>query len=151
MKRLQYIYALVPLMVLLSCNTLLVGILGNGAAMLAVVFLLILITWGVVWVRLYTGNRLRPEFAILSVLPHSIYYLTLFFGSKLFTDTTWQNIYGFTWLAFLFVILISLRPGRADDKHVRALQDRTFILMAIMSAYYAWSTMANFASQIFTA
>lgn len=138
-------------MVLLSCAPLLTGLLGRGGVMLAVVSLLVIVTWGVVWVRLYTGNRLRPEFAILSILPHSIYYITLFFDSKLFTDATWQNIYGFTWLAFLIVMLISLRPGRADGKHARVLHDPTFILMAIMTAYYTFSTMANFASQIFTA
>lgn len=149
MKRLNYIYAAVPLFVLLSCGPLLTGLLGTSGLMLLLVFLFIIVTWGVVWVRLYTGCRLRPEFAILSVLPHSIYYLTLFFGSTLFRAPAWQNVYGFTWLAFTVIMLISLRPGRADDRHERVARDRTFILMAILTVFYAWSTMASFATQLF--
>ncbi len=149
MKRLNYIYAAIPLFVLLSCGPLLTGLLGTSALMLAVVFLFIIVAWGVVWMRLYTGCRLRPEFAILSVLPHSIYCLTLFFGSTLFRAPVWQNVYGFTWLAFIVVMLISLRPGRADEKHERMAKDRTFILMSILTVFYAWSTMATFASQLF--
>ncbi len=149
MKRLNYIYSAIPLFVLLSCGPLLTGLLGTSALMLAVVFLFIIVAWGVVWMRLYTGCRLRPEFAILSVLPHSIYYLTLFFGSTLFRAPVWQNVYGFTWLAFIVVMLISLRPGRADEKHERMAKDRTFILMSILTVFYAWSTMATFASQLF--
>lgn len=149
MKRLNYIYAAVPLFVLLSCGSLITGLLGTSALMMAVVSLFIVAAWGVVWVRLYTGCRLRPEFAILSVLPHSIYYLTLFLGSKLFTDPTWQNMYGLCWLAFVAVMLISLRPARPDDKHERMAQDKTFIMMAILTLIYAWSTMASFALQLF--
>ena len=77
MKRLNFIYSAVPLFVLLSCGPLLTGLLGTTAVMLAVVFLFIVFAWGVVWMRLYTGGRLRPEFGILSVLPHSIYYLSV--------------------------------------------------------------------------
>lgn len=117
--------------------------------MLAVVIPLIIVTWGVVWMRLYTSGRLRPEFAILSVLPHSVYYLTCYFGSKVFTDPTWQNMFGLMWLAFVFVMFISLRPGRMDDHHERVARDKTFILMAILTLAYAWSTFAGFANQIF--
>ena len=117
--------------------------------MLAVVFLLIIIVWGVVWMRLYTGGRLRPEFGILSVLPHSIYYLSVYTQTKVFTDPTWQNIYGLSWLAFVGVMLIALRPGRPDENHSRMSKDRTFIMMAILTIAYAWSTMASFASQLF--
>lgn len=149
MKRLNYIYTAVPLFVLLSCGSLITGLLGTSALMLAVVSLFIIAAWGVVWVRLYTGCRLRPEFAILSILPHSIYYLSRFLDSKLFTDPTWQNIYGLSWLAFIVVMLISLRPGRADEKHERMAKDRTFIMMAILTLFYAWSTMASFALELF--
>lgn len=117
--------------------------------MLAVAFLLIIIAWGVVWMRLYTGGRLRPEFGILSVLPHSIYYLSVYTHTKVFTDPTWQNIYGLSWLAFVGVMLIALRPGRPDENHSRMAKDRTFIMMAILTIAYAWSTMTSFASQLF--
>lgn len=149
MKRLNYIYWGVPLFVLLSCGSLLTGLLGTGAAMLAVVFALIIVVWGVVWVRLYTGGRLRPEFAILTVLPHSAYYLATYFNSKLFTDPTWQNMFGLSWLAFVVIMLISLRPGKTDEKHLRMAKDSTFIIMAILTVAYAWSTMAAFANQLF--
>lgn len=149
MKRLNYIYWGVPLFVLLSCGSLITGVLGTSGLMLAVVIPLIVVTWGVVWMRLYTGGRLRPEFAILSVLPHSVYYLTCYFGSTVFTDPTWQNMFGLMWLAFIFIMLISLRPGRMDDRHERVARDRTFILMTILTLVYAWSTFADFANQIF--
>lgn len=149
MKRLSFIYWGVPLFVLLSCGSLLTGLLGTGAAMLAVVFTLIIVVWGVVWMRLYTGGRLRPEFAILTVLPHSAYYLATYFDSRVFTDPAWQNMFGLSWLAFVAVILISLRPGKPDGKRVSMSKDRTFILMAILTVAYAWSTMAGFANQLF--
>lgn len=149
MKRLNFIYSAVPLFVLLSCGPLLTGLLGTTAVMLAVVFLFIVIAWGVVWMRLYTGGRLRPEFGILSVLPHSIYYLSVYFQTKTFTDPTWQNIFGLSWLAFVGVMLIALRPGKPDENHTRMSKDRTFIMMAILTIAYAWSTMASFASQLF--
>lgn len=149
MKRLNFIYSAVPLFVLLSCGPLLTGLLGATAIMLSVVFLLIIIAWGVVWMRLYTGGRLRPEFGILSVLPHSIYYLSVYTHTKVFTDPTWQNMYGLSWLAFVGVMLIALRPGRPDENHSRMAKDRTFIMMAILTIAYAWSTMASFASQLF--
>ncbi|MDO5470102.1 MAG: hypothetical protein Q4F38_02275 [Akkermansia sp.] len=149
MKRLNYIYAAVPLFVLLSCGSLITGLLGTGGLMLAIVSLFLIVTWGVVWMRLFTGGRLRPEFAILSILPHSIYYLSVFFGSELFRSVSWQNVYGFTWLAFLGVILISLRPGRTDENHERMAKDRTFLFMAILTVFYAWSTFASFAVQLF--
>ena len=149
MKRLNFIYSAVPLFVLLGCGPLLTGLLGTSAIMLAVVFIFIIVAWGVVWMRLYTGGRLRPEFGILSVLPHSIYYLSIYSQTKVFTDPTWQNLYGFSWLAFVGVMLISLRPGKPDENHTRMSKDRTFILMAIMTIAYAFSTMASFASQLF--
>ncbi|MBR5887388.1 MAG: hypothetical protein IKZ07_04170 [Akkermansia sp.] len=149
MKRTDYIYWGVPLFVLLSCGSLLTGLLGTGLLMLGVVFTLIVIAWGVVWMRLYSGGRLRPEFAILTVLPHSAYYLATYFDSKVFTDASWQNVYGFSWLAFVGVILISLRPGKADEKRERVKKDSIFILMAILTIAYAWSTMAAFANQLF--
>lgn len=149
MKRLNFIYSAVPLFVLLSCGPLLTGLLGTTAVMLAVVFLFIVIAWGVVWMRLYTGGRLRPEFGILSVLPHSIYYLSVYFQTKTFTDPTWQNIYGLSWLAFVVVMLIALRPGKPDENHTRMAKDRTFIMMSILTVFYAFSTMASFASQLF--
>ena len=149
MKRLNYIYAAIPLFVLLSCGPLITGLLGTGGLMLAVVSLILIVTWGVVWMRLYTGGRMRPEFAILSILPHSIYYLSLFFDTNLFTDASWQNVYAFTWMGFLAVMLISLRPGRADDNHERVARDRTFIFIAILTLFYAWSTFSSFAVQLF--
>ncbi len=149
MKRLNYIYWCVPLFVLLSCGSLLTGVLGTGLLMLAVVFALILVIWGVVWIRLYMGGRLRPEFAILTVLPHSAYYLATYFRSSLFTDINWQNAYGLSWLAFVAVMFISLRPDKSDEKRERMSKDRTFILMSILTVVYAWSTMAAFANQLF--
>lgn len=149
MKRLNYIYWAVPLYVILSCGSLLTGLLGNGVLMLVVAFTLIVVTWGVVWMRLFTGGRMRPEFAILSVLPHSAYYLAKYFESRLFTDMNWQNVYGFSWLAFAAVIIISLRPGRSDERRERVAKDRTFILMSILTVAYTISTFSSFANQLF--
>ncbi|MDO5471951.1 MAG: hypothetical protein Q4F35_01310 [Akkermansia sp.] len=149
MKRLNYIYWAVPLYVLLSCGSLLTGLLGNGVLMLVVAFTLIIVTWGVVWMRLFTGGRLRPEFAILGVLPHSAYYLATFFQSRLFTDPNWQNMFGLSWLVFAIIMIISLRPGRADEHRERVAKDRTFILMSILTVAYSFATMSSFANQLF--
>lgn len=149
MKRLTYIFWLAPLLVLLSCGQLIFSLLGNTILMLIVVSLLIIITWGVVWMRLYTAGRLRPEFAILSILPHSVYYYASYYQSKLFQEMAWQNVYGFIWLAFLIIIVISLRPGKLDGKRIKVAKDSTFILTSILTLLYTVSTFNGFAAKLF--
>ena len=90
MKRLHFIYYAAPLTVAL--NTL-PGMLG-GIWRVVVTVVLALVLWGVVWVRLFTNKKLRPEFSILSILPPCCYYLMSVLSPEfrnIFTSPGWQN------------------------------------------------------------
>ncbi len=61
----------------------------------------------------------------------------------------WQNVYGFVWLAFLIIMIISLRPGKCDGKRIRIAKDSTFILTSILALLYTVTTFNSFAAKLF--
>lgn len=148
MNRLKYLYWLTPLMILLSCGRMLTGVLGTGWQMAVVVAPLILLTWGIVWLRLYSTGTLRPEFAILSILPQSIYFAAKGTGTELLYQPVWQNLYVISWVAFAFVIIISLKPNHKQDKKQPLSKDLIFGMMSILTVVYAFTTMGAYAAEI---
>lgn len=148
MKRLTYIYWLLPLLVLLSCGDSLIALIGAGGA-LAVAIPLILVVWGLVWMRLYSTGLLRPETAVLAILPQSIYYMARYTGTDFFTAPAAQNLYALSWLTFVAVIIMSMKPAAADGKPKRLAQDATFILMCLVTIAYSFATMATYALTLF--
>lgn len=148
MTRLTYIYWVLPLFVLLSCGHTLVGLMGAGWA-LAVAIPLIMLAWGVVWMRLYSTRLLRPEAAALSVLPHSIYFMAEYSGTSFFTAPAAQNLYALSWLAFAVVIIMSMRLAKTDGKRLRPSKDAVFILMSLVTIAYSFGTMASYALSLF--
>lgn len=137
MTRRTYIYMALPLFVILSCGQLLCACLGATGALI-VASLVILLAWGVVWVRLYS-LRLRPEFAVLSILPHGIYYAARFTGTQLFaTHPALQNLYALTWLGFVGVGLAGMR-----DTARPASKDPVFLLMVPLVLLYSISAFTH--------
>ena len=150
MSRLKYIYLSVPLLVLLSCGPLLSGLLGTGWTLAAVITPLILLTWGIVWMRLYGTGKARPEFAILSILPFAVYYLEKAGISSILAEPAWQNLYAIMWVAFAAIYIISLRPGHKEDKALPAAKDQVFIMMSIVTVIFSGYTFLTFAAERFT-
>ncbi|MBE6419731.1 MAG: hypothetical protein E7031_06315 [Akkermansiaceae bacterium] len=150
MNRLKYLYWLTPLMVLLSCGRMLTDMLGTGWLLWLVIAPAILLTWGIVWVRLYNNGKpiLRPEFAILSILPQSIYFLAKTAQTDILQHYAWQNIYVVCWVAFVAVVILSLKPKHTQDRNVPPTQDLIFCMMCILTVVYAFTTMGAYAAQI---
>lgn len=149
MNRLKYIYLSVPLLVLLSCGPLLTGLLGTGWALASVITPLILLTWGIVWMRLYSTGKARPEFAILSILPFAVYYLEKAEISNILVEPAWQNLYAIMWIAFAVIYIISLRPGHKEDKQLPAAKDQIFLMLCILTVIFSAYSFLNFAAELF--
>ncbi|MBR5194547.1 MAG: hypothetical protein IKW48_00235 [Akkermansia sp.] len=134
MKRLHFIYYAAPLTVAL--NTL-PGMLG-GIWRVVVTVVLALVLWGVVWVRLFTNKKLRPEFAILSILPPCCYYLMSVLSPEfrnIFTSPGWQNFNFFLWLVSIFISIRALLPTPKEHQG-RLATDSVLIFMSIITTVY---------------
>ena len=149
MNRLKYIYLSIPLLVLLSCGPLLTGLLGTGWALASVITPVILLTWGIVWMRLYSTGKARPEFAILSILPFAVYYLEKAEISNILVEPAWQNLYAIMWIAFAVIYIISLRPGHKEDKQLPAAKDQIFLMLCILTVIFSAYSFLNFAAELF--
>lgn len=114
MERRKYIYLAIPLFALLGSGRALEGMLG-GLGALIVATVVLVAAWGVVWLRLYRMGRLRPEFAVLSVLPQGIYFAERQLSTNLIAQSpACQNLYALTWLGFIGVAIASIRPTKGD-------------------------------------
>lgn len=137
MKRLSYIYSASVLTVAL--NTL-PGML-EGTFRIAAASALALGLWAVTWMRVYTNKKLRPEFAILSILPALSYHIFSGAGREylaLFSSPGWQNFNFFLWLASAWVVIRALLPTPEEYKG-RLAKDSVFIFMTIISIVYTAS------------
>lgn len=144
MNRRTYIYLALPLFVLLSGGDLLTEVLGVTAALIiATVF--IIIAWGVVWMRLYALGSPRPEFAVLSVLPHGIYFVSCQLGTHIFEQSAvCQNLYALTWLGFAGVTLAAARTGTPDPQKLPLGRDAVFLLLVPLTLLYTVSTFTQY-------
>ena len=143
MDRRTYIYWATPLFVLLSCGPMLESLLGPLGALI-VAGVLIVIAWGVVWLRLYKSQRLRPECAVLTILPHSLYFIDCQASTHLFAHSpAWQNLYALTWLGFAGVGIASMRPGMGEVGRPWR-QDPVFLLMSALILLYTGSTFIQY-------
>lgn len=147
MPRRTYIYLALPLFVLLSCGQMLEAWLGATGALL-VATLLILLAWGVVWLRFYS-MKYRPEFAVLSVLPQGIYFVSRYAGTHCFEESpALQNLYALTWLGFAGVSIMSMRSSSAEKGALPARKDPVFLLMAPLILLYSASTFTQYYSTL---
>ena len=148
MKRLNYICCSCPLLLALDvlppfCGAAW-GLLPAAAAALAL--------WAVVWVRLYAGKRLRPEFSLLCVLPQMLYYALHYLqqsdpaAAAEFSGSVWQNLYFVAWLGFIWVGSCSLLP---DEPGKKALKDATFLFTSILLSGYGLLHWGAYAFSLF--
>lgn len=141
MKRLNFIYLAAPLTVALNAVPGMFG--GLGRIIVAVILALAL--WAVVWIRLYHTGKLRPEYAVLSVVPATCFQLLQAAGPKYsstFSTPGWQNFNFFLWLAAIFVTIRALLPTPEEYKG-RLASDSVFIFMTIITVVYGISCWAS--------
>lgn len=142
MKRLTYIYCIAPLTVAL--NTL-PGMLGIGYPGLIVAVVLAVAVWALVWFRIYHTGRLRPEFAVLTVVPVLSYYFIQAAGVEyiqIFNSPIIQNFNFLLWLGSIFVYIRSFLPAPQEYRG-RLATDSVFIFMSIISTVYGLSCWAT--------
>ena len=140
MKRLSYIYCAAPLMVAL--NTL-PGML-DGTWRIAAALVLAVGLWSVTWLRVYANKKLRPEFAILVMLPGLCYHAIQAAGSEYiqaFSSPGFQNLNFFLWVAATIVTLRALLPTLQEYSGPRS-RDSVFIFMTIITIVYNFSSWA---------
>lgn len=144
MNRRTYIYCATPLLVLLSCGQMLENLLGATWA-LVLAGVVMLVVWGLVWMRLYKMEGLRPEFAVLSILPHSIYFFAQQFGTEFIAQSAaLRNLYFLSWLGFAGVAIASVRPSAGDTPTPRKKNDAVFLLMAPLICLYSLYTFVQY-------
>ncbi len=151
MKRQTYIYWAVPLFTLLGCGASFEAAFG-ATGTLVVGSLIALLTWGLVWMRLYTGGRMRPECAVLSILPQLLFFVLIALGetgeNAAFAAPAWQNLYFLLFVASVIVQILSLRPGQADESRTTS-QDPVFIILTVLILANGFFSWAHYAARLF--
>ncbi len=147
MNRRLYIYAGVPLFVLLSCGSVLESIFGSSV--LVVSSMLLVVAWGLVWMRLY-HRQSHPEVAVLMILPFAAYYVVHQTGSPVFsTYPSWANLYALSWIAFMAVGIYSMLPDRSSDGSMpNWRRDPVFLLMVPLIIIFSVSCFVNYYSAL---
>lgn len=141
MKRLHFIYAAAPLTVALNA----LPSLADGVWRMVIAGVLALALWTVVWFRVYTNKKLRPEFAIMVMLPALSYHILQVAGPEYaatFHTPGWQNFNFFLWIAGIFVTIRALLPT-PQEYNGRLAGDSVFIIMTIITVVYSLSSWAT--------
>lgn len=141
MTRLKFIYLAAPLTVALNAlPEFLEGVWRITAALI-----LALVLWAVVWMRVYFTGKLRPEYAVLVIVPAVSYHITQSSGDEyvaIFNTPGWQNFNFFLWLAAIVVTIRALLPA-AQEFRGRLATDSVFIFMSIITTVYGISCWAT--------
>lgn len=131
MDRRAYIYIVTPLFVFLNCGELLVARLGSALA-LVVASVAMVVLWGAVWVRL-CRQQLRPEFAVLSILPQLVFYVSRYTQTLVFSETPfWGTLYALMWLGCLGIAIVTALP---DTKGTSPWRDPIFLLLIPLTTF----------------
>lgn len=141
MKRLHFIYLAAPLSVALNA----IPDMLQGVWRIVVALILAVILWGVVWIRCCTNKKLRPEFAILAIIPQIFYHTLQSISAKyaaIFNTPGWQNFNFFLWVAAVVVMVRALLPAPKEHKG-RLATDSVFIFMTIITVAYSISCWAT--------
>lgn len=152
MTRKTYIYWAIPSFTALSClPSLFAGILPNLVATI-IAAIMILLCWAIIWLRFFQSKALRPEFAILSILPMLIYVLTRVApaGSfEYFISPTWQNAYFFLWLTSGIVVYYSFEPSLIEREALNGSRDPVRRIMTVVTGVYIISSLLSTNRSIF--
>ena len=141
MKRLQYIYSAAPLTVALNA----IPSMLDGAWRIAAAIVLALVLWTVTWFRVYTNKKLRPEFAILVIVPALSFHVIQAAGAdyiEAFRTPALQNFNFFLWLAATWVTIRAFMPT-SQEYSGRVARDSVFIFMTIITVVYHLSSWAS--------
>ena len=151
MNRRTYIYCAVPLITLLGCGVTFVQLTGAGWA-LVLGCVLAVVTWALLWARLFDNKKFRPEFALLGILPALIYFILTYTGqtgdNSPFTAPVWQNIYFLLILAAVAVQIASFCPGSRDEAR-RPAHDPVLIFLCVLLIINGFFTWVHYASSLF--
>ncbi len=151
MQRRNYIYCAIPLFTLLACGASFEHMFG-ALMSLIIGMVLAALAWGLVWSRLYASGRLRPEFAVLSVLPQLIFFALMYSGQTgaegAFAAPLWQNLYFLLTLAAMAVQMVSLRPTPQEEQR-RPSQDPPFIFLSILIFVNGLVSWAQYSPMLF--
>lgn len=145
-NRFTYICSILPALFLLNN---LPGFFSASWS-LVVAGVLALAVWVLVWLRLYHTKSLRPEFAVLAVVPQMAAYIALNAGSEAvsaFNSALYHNIYALLWIATAFVGIRSMRAG--DWEKPKGKKDSVYVMMSIFTAVYCFYCCGTFFVRIF--
>lgn len=146
-KRLTYIFSALPVLVLLNNLPSFFG----GIWQLVVAGVLALALWLMVWMRLYATRRLRPEFAVLLVLPQVIAYIMMYAGKAAVAplhSPMAQNLYFLLWMGAIFTAIKSVAAGPWETVP-KGRHDTLYIVMCILIIAWALLSWSSFASSLF--
>ena len=150
MKRLHFIYFAAPLTVALNS----LPAMLDGVWSIALTLVLAVALWGVYWIRVYTNKKLRPEVAVMAIVPAASFHILRAAGGAyqaIFNAPGWQNFNFFLWIASIVVTIRALLPTPQEHQG-RLATDSVLIFMSIISAFYGifcWAgTHASFLNQI---
>lgn len=143
MNRRPYIYLAVPLFVLLSSGSCLESVFGS--AVLVVSSMLIIVAWGLVWMRLYRRNA-HPELAVLCILPFAVYFVMHQTGALIFREhPSWANLYALSWLGFAATAIWSILPDSdSEDKPNSWRRDPVFLLLTPLIILFSISCFISY-------
>lgn len=141
MKRLHYIYCAAPLTVALNA----IPVMLDGMWRVVVAVVLALALWTVTWFRVYVNKKIRPEFAIMVIVPALSFHVIQSSGTEYaeaFRTPVLQNFNFFLWLAAMWVTIRALMPTSLEYTG-RVARDSVFIFMTIITVVYHLSSWAS--------
>ncbi len=149
MSRKTYMYWVLPLFTLLSCIPLYFSLLGTLAAVIISACLLLL-AWGVVWMRLYMTQLARAEFSILAVFPMGFFtYLRAVPETReMLQGVMWSNFYFFAWIGAFYIAFVSFRATH-QEQPPKGERDAARIMLTSMCALFCLITWVQTSVIIF--
>ncbi len=146
MNRKVYMYWVLPLFTLLSSIPIYFNLLGTIAALILALILLVT-TWGVVWMRLYMTQLARAEFSILAILPMAFYTYLRAVPAALDTmgGAMWSNLYFFFWVGTAVIGFISFKPA-VNERPAKGERDVTRIILSSICIIFCLATWVQTSS-----
>lgn len=97
--------------------------------------LLVVITWGLVWFRLFVSGNLRPELSILSILPSVLYIYFMSVGEPMLQYYS-EFFHLLAWGFAAVVLIVSTRPT-AEEKKRQEGHDYAGTIVKFLCILYA--------------
>ena len=99
---------------------------------LVVASVAMIVVWGAAWARL-CRQKLRPEFAVLSILPHLTFFVAQYTQTSIFSETPfWGTLYALMWLGCFGIAIVTVLP---DAKGASPWRDSVFLLLIPLAVF----------------